>query len=44
MFVYDEDMTAPILSYCNRRLALDPVPLDFPGTKDRLDKGPSPSR
>lgn len=38
MFVYDEEMTELILAYCRSRLALDPVPLDFPGTKERLDQ------
>lgn len=37
MFVYDAEMTELVLAYCRGRLALDPVPLDFPGTKERLD-------
>jgi aromatic-L-amino-acid/L-tryptophan decarboxylase len=38
MFVYDEAMTELILAYCRDRLALDPVPLDHPGNKERLDQ------
>jgi glutamate/tyrosine decarboxylase-like PLP-dependent enzyme len=37
MFVYDEEMTELILQYCRERLALDPVPLDHPGTKAGID-------
>jgi aromatic-L-amino-acid/L-tryptophan decarboxylase len=37
MFVYDDEMTELILDYCRERLALDPVPLDFPGTKAGID-------
>jgi aromatic-L-amino-acid decarboxylase len=37
MFVYDDEMTELILTYCRERLALDPVPLDFPGTKEGID-------
>ncbi|MBO0729379.1 MAG: aspartate aminotransferase family protein [Acidimicrobiaceae bacterium] len=37
MFVQDEAMTAMIFAYCRDRLALDPVPLDMPGSKARLD-------
>ncbi len=33
MFVYDEQLTTLVLDYCRRRLALDPVPLDFGGTR-----------
>jgi glutamate/tyrosine decarboxylase-like PLP-dependent enzyme len=31
MFSYDEHLTDLVLGYCRRRLALDPVPLDFGG-------------
>jgi glutamate/tyrosine decarboxylase-like PLP-dependent enzyme len=34
MFVYDERLTSLVLDYCRRRLALDPVPLDFGGSRD----------
>jgi glutamate/tyrosine decarboxylase-like PLP-dependent enzyme len=37
MFVYDEEMTELVLQYCRDRLALDPVPLDHPGTKAGID-------
>lgn len=38
MFVYDEQLTELIFDYCRRRLALDPVPLDFGGaTTESLD-------
>ncbi|HTZ09039.1 MAG TPA: pyridoxal-dependent decarboxylase [Acidimicrobiales bacterium] len=33
MFVYDPHMTDLIVDYCRRRLAVDPVPLDFGGTE-----------
>ncbi len=36
MFVHDPDLTELVFSYCRDRLALDPVPLDFPGIEDRL--------
>jgi aromatic-L-amino-acid/L-tryptophan decarboxylase len=37
MFVYDDAMTDLVLNYCRERLALDPVPLDFPGIKEGID-------
>ncbi len=37
MFVLDEAMAGMIFAYCRERLALDPVPLDLPGSKSRLD-------
>jgi aromatic-L-amino-acid decarboxylase len=37
MFRYDPDMANLIFDYCRGRLALDPVPLDFAGEKDKLD-------
>ncbi len=41
MFVYDEQTTDLVLSYCRERLALDPVPLDYggyaPHLKEMLD-------
>jgi glutamate/tyrosine decarboxylase-like PLP-dependent enzyme len=33
MFVYDEKLTELVFDYCRWRLSLDPVPLDFGGTK-----------
>jgi aromatic-L-amino-acid/L-tryptophan decarboxylase len=33
MFAFDEEMTDGILAYCRDRLALDPVPLDYGGTR-----------
>src|SRR5208282_2120395 len=37
MFVYDEHLADLIFDYCRRRLALDPVPLDFGGARESLD-------
>ena len=41
MFRYDGDMAELVLDFCRRRLSLDPVPLDFGGTRppppDALD-------
>jgi glutamate/tyrosine decarboxylase-like PLP-dependent enzyme len=37
MFVYDEKLTELIVDYCRKRLALDPVPLDFGGAEELLD-------
>jgi aromatic-L-amino-acid decarboxylase len=37
MFLHDESLTSLIFDYCRRRLALDPVPLDRPGTRVELD-------
>ena len=36
MFHYDERMADLIIGYCRERLALDPVPLDFPGVESEL--------
>jgi aromatic-L-amino-acid/L-tryptophan decarboxylase len=33
MFAYDEKMADAVFEYCRRRLALDPVPLDFGGAR-----------
>jgi len=33
MFVYDEKMTELIFDYCRKRLSLEPVPLDYGGTR-----------
>jgi glutamate/tyrosine decarboxylase-like PLP-dependent enzyme len=38
MFVYDEHLADQIFEYCRRRLALDPVPLDFGGSRASLDE------
>jgi aromatic-L-amino-acid/L-tryptophan decarboxylase len=38
MFVHDESLTSLIFDYCRWRLALDPVPLDFPGEKEPLER------
>ncbi|HLH45801.1 MAG TPA: aminotransferase class I/II-fold pyridoxal phosphate-dependent enzyme [Acidimicrobiales bacterium] len=38
MFEFDEALTELVLGYCRDRLALDPVPLDFPGIKADLDR------
>jgi glutamate/tyrosine decarboxylase-like PLP-dependent enzyme len=37
MFDYDESLTELVFAYCRERLALDPVPLDYPGEKSVLD-------
>jgi hypothetical protein len=37
MFVCDEHLADLILDNCRRRLALDPVPLDFGGSWESLD-------
>ncbi|MGV9775573.1 pyridoxal phosphate-dependent decarboxylase family protein [Streptosporangium sp. NPDC003464] len=37
MHSYDERLTDLVFSYMRERLALDPVPLDNPGVKDKLD-------
>jgi glutamate/tyrosine decarboxylase-like PLP-dependent enzyme len=34
---YDERLTNLVFDYMRQRLALDPVPLDHPGEKDKLD-------
>ena len=36
MFVHDPALTEMIFDYCRERLALDPVPLDFPGERGAL--------
>ena len=36
MFVLDERMAELVLDYCRRRLALDPVPLDYGGSVESL--------
>jgi len=33
MFAYDEKMTELVFDYCRRRLSLEPVPLDYGGTR-----------
>ncbi len=38
MFVHDDRLTSMIFDYCRWRLALDPVPLDFPGEKAPLER------
>ena len=38
MFDYDEAMTDLVFDYCRERLKLDPVPLDRPGVKAKLDR------
>lgn len=37
MFHFDEHLADIVLSYCRRRLSLDPVPLDFGGVDASLD-------
>ncbi|MCT9932903.1 aminotransferase class I/II-fold pyridoxal phosphate-dependent enzyme [Planotetraspora sp. A-T 1434] len=37
MHDYDERLTDLVFSYMRDRLAMDPVPLDHPGVKDKLD-------
>ncbi len=37
MFVLDEHMVELVFDYCRRRLALDPVPLDFGGARESFD-------
>ena len=37
MFVYDQAMADLVFDYCRERLADDPVALDLPGDKARLD-------
>jgi len=37
MFVYDESMTRLVMDYCRWRLKLDPVPLDYGGSKPSYD-------
>jgi aromatic-L-amino-acid/L-tryptophan decarboxylase len=37
MFTYDEQMTDLVFDYCRRRLALDPVPLDFGGGHESFE-------
>ena len=37
MHAYDSDLADLIFAYMRDRLALDPVPLDHPGRKDKLD-------
>lgn len=37
MFDFDPGMAEAIFRYCTERLALDPVPLDFPGRRPALD-------
>ncbi|GAA0355556.1 aminotransferase class V-fold PLP-dependent enzyme [Microbispora corallina] len=37
MHYYDERLTDLVFSYMRDRLAMDPVPLDHPGVKDKLD-------
>jgi aromatic-L-amino-acid decarboxylase len=38
MFAYDDRLASLVFDYCRRRLALDPVPLDYSGEKSALDK------
>jgi aromatic-L-amino-acid decarboxylase len=38
MFVPDDRLISLIFDYCRERLELDPVPLDFAGEKERLDR------
>ena len=38
MFVTDEGMLELVFDYCRRRLALDPVPLDFGGARESFDE------
>ena len=38
MFVPDDRLISLIFDYCRDRLELDPVPLDFAGQKDQLDR------
>jgi aromatic-L-amino-acid/L-tryptophan decarboxylase len=38
MFAPDDHLASMIFDYCKWRLALDPVPLDFPGEKEVLDR------
>ena len=38
MFVPDDHLATMIFDYCRWRLALDPVPLDFPGDKATLER------
>jgi glutamate/tyrosine decarboxylase-like PLP-dependent enzyme len=38
MFVIDEGMLELVFDYCRRRLALDPVPLDFGGARESFDE------
>ncbi len=38
MFAYDDRLASLVFDYCRRRLALDPVPLDYSGQKSALDK------
>ncbi len=38
MFTYDESMTDLVLRHCRERLSLHPVPLDFGGLVDSLDR------
>ena len=37
MFVHDERLAELIFDYCRQRLALDPVPLDYGGTRESFD-------
>ncbi|WP_431898641.1 pyridoxal phosphate-dependent decarboxylase family protein [Nonomuraea sp. bgisy101] len=37
MHSYDERLTTLVFDYMRQRLALDPVPLDHPGEKDKLE-------
>jgi aromatic-L-amino-acid decarboxylase len=37
MYTNDEHLTDLIFDYCRRRLALDPVPLDFGGSRESFD-------
>lgn len=36
MFVYDDQLTDHVFDLCRQRLSLDPVPLDFGGTRGEL--------
>ena len=38
MFAPDERLASMVFDYCRWRLALDPVPLDFPGHKAELER------
>jgi aromatic-L-amino-acid/L-tryptophan decarboxylase len=38
MFAYNDRLASLVFDYCRRRLALDPVPLDYSGQKSALDQ------
>lgn len=38
MHTYDENLADMVFAYMRERLQLDPVPLDHPGVKDKLDR------